>query len=98
MISSKLHTIQQHEELIGSRFQIAHLVMLRTKQLMNGAPISKGMPEEFTCQKYADIPNHRYPKVALEELRLGKLKWKRGNAPEPAAIPLIEVNPVVFGS
>ena len=101
MLSSKILTIQEHQELVGSRFQLAQLVMHRTKQLMKGAPITDAVGKvgsEFNPKHRAEIPVHRYPKIALEELRLGLLHWKRNlDAIEPADKPEIEINPVVFG-
>ena len=101
MITRNIATIQEHQEIIGSRFQLAQLVMHRTKQLMKGAPICEAVGKvgsEFNPKQRSEIPVHRYPKIALEELRLGQLKWKRNlDAIEPAAKPVIEINPVVFG-
>ena len=39
MLTKHIATIQEHQELVGSRFQLAQLIMHRTKQLMNGAPV-----------------------------------------------------------
>ena len=76
-------------------------IIIRTKQLMNGAPITIAVGKvgtEFNPKHRKEIPVHQYPKIALEELRLGKLKWKRrADAIEPAAKPEIDINPVVFG-
>ena len=100
MLSKNANTIEQHLELVGSRFQLAQLVMKRTKQLMKGSQINISVGKvgtEFNPKKRSDIPNHLYPKIALEEIRQEKLHWKRTSDKTPADIPLIEGNPVVFG-
>ena len=38
-----------------------------------------------------------FAKIALEELRQGKLPYKRGAVHTPEDAPIIEVNPIVFG-
>jgi DNA-directed RNA polymerase subunit K/omega len=76
MLTKNIATIEEHEKLVGGRFQLAQIIMRRTKQLMNGSPAKEGLGEEFSAKRNGEIPNHRMPKVALEELRLGKLKWK----------------------
>jgi DNA-directed RNA polymerase omega subunit len=77
MLNSKVATIQEHQEIVGSRFELAQIIMRRTKQLMNGSPIKQGVGvvgSEFNPKHRQEIPIHRYPKIALEELRTGKLK------------------------
>ena len=98
MLTNKILTIQEHQEKIGSRFLLAQLVMARTRQLIKGAPISKGMGtvgSEFNPKRRGEIPNHRFPKIALEELRTNRLHWERKPVVE---LPTIEIEPVVFGS
>jgi DNA-directed RNA polymerase subunit K/omega len=98
MLTNKINTIEEHQAIIGSRFQLAQLVMKRTKQFYNGAAPCKGLPKELGRNVFRKLPKHSWPKVALEELRLGKLKWERlSTAIEPAAKPVIEENPIVFG-
>jgi len=100
MLSKDANTIQQHQEIVGSRFQLAQVIMHRTRQLMNGAPIRKGVGNvgsEFNPFKRIEIPPHRFAKIALEELRQGKLHYKRGAVPTPEDAPIIETNPIVFG-
>jgi DNA-directed RNA polymerase omega subunit len=103
MLTKTLATIQQHQELVGSRFELAQIIMRRTKQLMNGAPIKDGvnlgqLGSELNPKHRKEIPTHKYPKIALEELRSGKLKWHRDNKTQlPEVEQLIEVNPIVFG-
>jgi DNA-directed RNA polymerase omega subunit len=100
MLSRNAHTIQEHQEIVGSRFQLVQIIRHRTRQLMNGAPIRKGIGavgSEFNPDKRSEIPNHRFPKIALEELRQGKLQWRRVSSQTPEEMPLIEDNPIVFG-
>ena len=98
MLTNKIYTIQEHQEKIGSRFQLAQLVMIRTRQLIKGAPITKRVGKagtEFNPTRRDEIPNHRFPKIALEELRTNQLHWERKAIVE---LPVIEVEPVVFDS
>jgi DNA-directed RNA polymerase subunit K/omega len=89
-------TIEEQDILVGSRFLLAHLVMQRTRQFYNGAAPSKGMPKEFSRGNFHNIPNHRWQKIALEEIRLKKLKWEKREVKIPV-IPTLEENPIVFG-
>lgn len=100
MLSRNAHTIEQHMNIVGSRFQLAQIIMHRTKELMSGAPINGFVAKvgsEFNPDKRSEIPNHRFPKIALEELRQGKLTWKNTSAHTPENVPLIEENPIIFG-
>lgn len=100
MLSKNAKTIQQHQEIVGSRFQLAQIIMHRTRQLMNGAPIRKGVGNvgtEFNPNKRSEIPPHRFLKIALEELRQGKLHYKRISVHTPEDAPFIETNTVIFG-
>lgn len=97
-LSKAANTIEQHHALVGSRFQLAQLVMMRTKQLMAGSRIKKGLGTEFDSKRRGEMPNQRFAKVALEEIRTGKLTWKRNEKQkESVEVPLIEPNPIVFG-
>lgn len=71
----KIKTIQSHLEKVGSRYLLATMVMARTNQLINGAPIKHGLSKEFNPGR-EEIPFCRLPKIALEEIRTGKLTWK----------------------
>ena len=98
MLTSKIQTIEEHHAIVGSRFQLAQLVMIRTKQLMAGKRPKKGLGTEFDSRRRGDIPNQRFAKVALEEIRTKKLTWKRTEKQvEPAKVSLVEPNPVIFG-
>ena len=100
MLSKLADTIQQHEEIVGSRFLLAQIIMHRTKQLMNGSPINISVGKvgsEFNPKRRAEIPNHLFPKIALEELRQGKLPWKRLAVKAKIEPPVIVENPIVFG-
>jgi DNA-directed RNA polymerase subunit K/omega len=89
-------TIEQHEKLVGNRFTLTHLIIKRTRELMNGAPISKGIAKKFNVR--GEIPNHLMAKIALEELRNGKLHWTQpsNTKPEPLISDIAKANPVVF--
>ena len=71
-----IKTIQQHLEKVGSRYLLATLVMARTNQLINGAPIKPGLAREFHPGR-EETPYCQLPKIALEEIRTGKLTWKQ---------------------
>jgi len=100
MLTSKISTIQEHLEITGNRFELAQVIMRRTKELMAGAPIKKGVQTEFKSNRHQAIPNQQFIKVALEELRTGKLKWKHTLAPvpTPSVSEIIDVEPPVFGT
>jgi DNA-directed RNA polymerase subunit K/omega len=101
MLTSKVLTIQEHQEIIGSRFQLAQLVMARTKQLYNGAPIYKAVGtvgSELNPKFRDEIPLQRYTKIALEEIRLKQFNWKRNTTTLPEAELLSDPNEIVFGS
>lgn len=76
MLTRTIATIQEHQEIVGNRFQLSQIIMRRTKELIDGAPISKGLSAEFTPRRRGEIPNQSFAKVAMEELRTGKLHWK----------------------
>jgi len=89
-------TIEQHEKIVGNRFTLTHLIIKRTKELMNGARSSKSI-----CQKFGirgEIPNHLMAKIALEELRLGKLHWTQSSNtnPEPLISDIAKSNSIIF--
>ncbi|VVC06118.1 Uncharacterised protein [uncultured archaeon] len=80
MFNKKTLTLQEHQKIVGSRFQLAHIIMERTRQLWKGAPALVSVDEiepEFYIRYHSEVPEHRYPKIALEELRQGKFTWKR---------------------
>jgi DNA-directed RNA polymerase subunit K/omega len=77
MLTSKINTIEEHLDKVGSRFLLATLTMIRTNQLIKGARPSKGLPRELDQHYQGEITHETLPKVALEEIRLGKLKWER---------------------
>lgn len=77
MYTKNISTIQEHHEIVGSRFDLAQIIMKRTKQLIEGAKVKPGLSSDFTPRRQGEIANNRMPKVALEELRTGKLKWSR---------------------
>jgi DNA-directed RNA polymerase subunit K/omega len=98
MISNSIATIQEHQEIVGSRFLLAQVIMKRTNELLSGKPISKGLSAEFTPKRNRDIPNHRLAKVAMEELRVGKLSWnKLGEKINYDTDKIVEELSVVFG-
>lgn len=84
-------TIEQQLQTVGSRFGLAQLIMKRTNQLIKGAPVRPGLGEAYTPRRQGEIPNHRFPKVALEELRRGQLKWQGGHVSEPSVEPVEEI-------
>lgn len=90
-------TIEQQEKMVGDRFTLTHLVIKRTKELMNGAAISKEIAKKFDIR--GQIPNHLMAKIALEEIRMGKLQWHNpaSSKPEPLISDLVGTNLVVFG-
>ena len=97
MLSKNANTIQQHLETVGNRFELAQIIMHRTRQLMRGSPIKNGVGTqqlESKSHKSSEIPTHLYPKIALEELRQGKLTWKTG---EIKNVPCNDPNTIVFG-
>lgn len=98
MLTEKIHTIEEHQNIVGSRFQLAQIVMHRTRELLKGSQIKDlgiaKVGSEFNPKRKSEIPPHRFPKIALEELRLGKLTWRQG---EVKSTPEIDDNPVVFG-
>ncbi len=95
MITKNIHTIEQHQAIVGSRFQLAQLVMKRTNQLLQGAPISKGIASEFN-PKNSPLPTQRYHRVALEELRTGKIIWDKA-ASDKWEEDQLDTTAVIFG-
>lgn len=77
-----------------NRFQFVQLLIRRTNQLIHGEAISKGLKSEFTARRQGEIPNHRFPKVAMEEFKEGKFTWKRI---DPKNKKISEDNSIVFG-
>ena len=99
-LSQQAETIEQHLEIVGNKFELAQIIMHRTRQLMKGDAI-KGINiakvgSEFNPHKRGEIPPHRFPKIALEELRQGKFAWKRIEK-EKIEINEIDGNQIVFG-
>lgn len=91
MLTEKIKTIQPHLEKVGNKFLLTTLVMARTNQLINGSHIKPGLSKEFYPGR-EEIPYCRLPKIALEEIRTGKLNWKQKSI---AADP-IEIESPVF--
>jgi len=89
MLNKNIHTIEEHQKIVGSRFELAQIIMNRTKQLMAGSPIKPGLSKEFVEKRKGEIPTHRLSRVALEELRTGKLKWKSA----ADCLPTVAVDP-----
>lgn len=97
-IMSKIpNTIEQHEKIVGDRFTLTHLVIKRTKDLMSGARISKEIAHKFGIR--GQVPNHLMTKIALEEIRMGKIQWHNpaNSKPEPLISDIVGANLVVFG-
>lgn len=97
MLTKHIATIEEHQKLAGGRFTLAQIVMRRTRQLMNKAPIIdidvKKVGSDFNHKKHEEIAPHLFPKIALEELRNGKLNWKRI---EKAKTVVNDDNQIVF--
>ena len=77
MLTNKIHTIEEHHKIVSNKFDLAHVVIRRTRELMDGARPKPGLDIEFKPTKHNTAPNHSAVKIALEELRTGKLKWTR---------------------
>jgi len=86
MLTNKINTIEEHLNITsGNRFQLAHLVMKRTNQLIKGAKPSRNLPPELNPRRSGEIPNESFPKVALEELRSGAIRWSHKSDIFPTA-------------
>jgi len=78
MISSKIRTIEEVlHKTDENRFTLCHLVMKRTNAMIKGARPLSGLSKEFTPRRVGEIPNNSFKNVAMEELRLGRMTWKR---------------------
>lgn len=93
MVTEKLHTIQEHLEVVGNKYDLARLVMLRTKQLIERASVKPGISQEFKPKRHmhGKVTKQDAMKTALEEIRLGLIPWRR-----TAFEKLPEVEQVVF--
>jgi DNA-directed RNA polymerase subunit K/omega len=96
MIAPKILTIEAHEKIVGNRFTLAQIIIKRTRELMEGAPVCKQIRDKFGIR--GEVPNHLMPKIALEELRSGKLNWSIGSdtKPLPLISEIVDANDVVF--
>jgi DNA-directed RNA polymerase subunit K/omega len=81
MLNSKTLTIQEHEAITGSRYTLAMIVSKRVNQLLKGARPKPGLGPDFDFGRDSIAPN-RLAKIALEEIRTGKLKWSHTTKPE----------------
>ena len=90
-------TIEEHQDIVGSRFQLAQIIMKRTNQLLRGAKPAKGIKSKFRENKKADIPRQTLHRIALEELRQGKLHWTKGEVDLSAKDKLVEDSSIIFG-
>jgi DNA-directed RNA polymerase omega subunit len=95
MLTKNIATIEEHHKLIGNRFLLAQIAMKRTTQLIEGAPIKFGLAHEFS--KRQNITNQKLAKVALEEIRTGKLPWHTKTQSSTDTDKIIEHHSVVFG-
>lgn len=93
-ISSTYDTIEPHLKAIPNKFELARVVMLRTRQLIDGAKIKKGVDPTLRPRKRRALPNSRAPKVALDEILLGEIKFERT---KPTEKPIV-ISDVVFSS
>ena len=96
MLTRKIHTIEEHQKIVGSRFQLAQIIMKRTNELLRGEPVSKGLGSEFSPKKNGGIPSQQYHRIALEELRTGKIKW-RETAKDTWEEQGLDTDTVIFG-
>lgn len=78
-MSSKNHTIAPHLAVIPNKYELARVVMLRTRQLINGTGprVNSKIDPALKPRKRQALPNSRAPKVALDEILLGSVKHKR---------------------
>jgi DNA-directed RNA polymerase subunit K/omega len=93
MVGINRHTIQEHLEVVGNKYDLTRLVMLRTKQLIERASVKPGISEEFKPKRHmhGKVTKQDAMKVALEEIRLGLIPWQRNKFET-----LPEVEQVVF--
>lgn len=83
-MSSKFKTIQPHLEIIPNRYELARAVMLRTRQLIEGSPIKKGVDHSLRPTYRSPFSNSTAPKIALDEIRIGAVTIERINKyPKP---------------
>jgi hypothetical protein len=78
-MSSKNHTIDAHLQVIPNKYELARVAMLRTRQLISGTGprIDKRVDPELKPNRRQTLPNSRAPKVALDEILLGSVKFRR---------------------
>lgn len=76
-MSSKNHTIAPHLNVIPNKFELARVVMLRTRQLIGGYRMDKRVDKALKPARGQELPNSRAPKVALDEILLGSIKHTR---------------------
>lgn len=96
MLAKNVYTIEEHQDKVGSRFQLAQIIMKRTNQLIRGAKPAAGLDPEFTPKKDGALPTQRHHRVALEELRTDKLKWTAQDS-KTCPLPDFEDDYTVFG-
>ena len=85
MKNSKLHTIEAHEKIIPNRFELARLIMLRTRALISGSPIKPGVDPVLLPRRHDPLPNSRAPKIALDEVLNGSTTFIRPSVEEVKA-------------
>lgn len=93
-ISSVHHTIEAHLKTIPNRYDLARVVMLRTRQLIGGAEIKKGVDPTLLPKRHQPSSNSRAPKIALDEILLGEVKFIRREPVEKSE----PTNDIVFSS
>ena len=96
MLTKKVATIEEHHTIVGGRYKLAQIIMRRSRELINGAPIKAGLPAEFKIKRTQKVPSHRIVKTALEELRLNKLTWSNPDKVRSQELDS-DVHNIVFG-
>lgn len=75
MLTNKIATIEEHHILVGSRFKLSQIIMRRVRELMKKDAAPSRSVLKTLGIKPSDIPTHSLPKIALEELRTGKIEF-----------------------
>lgn len=97
MLTSQIHTIHEHEKIIPNRFEMAHVIIKRTRELIDGAPIKLDKTSELYPRRGNTAASHNAAKIALEELRTNKLTWRGPSHTEHAPIiPPSNPDEVIF--